>query len=324
MTRNTRISIYAALAGNLAIAAVKFVAAFVTGSAAMLSEGIHSLVDTGNEGLLLLGAKKAQPPPDPEHPYGHGREIYFWSFIVALAIFAVGGGFSVYGGIRHLIDPAPLENPFWNYVVLGSSFIFESVSWFFGWRVFQKTKGELGVLKAIHRSKDPATFIVIFEDTGALLGLLIAFCGVFLGQLLRNPYLDGIASIAIGLMLVLMSFFLAYETKGLLIGEGFERDTLRRLREMIGQDVGIAHISKLLTLFFGPDDVMLTVEVKFRDELTSKQIRASVARIKERLKSDYPEIKRIYFAAESVTENAMAEEGHAELNKSSSLRRAAS
>jgi cation diffusion facilitator family transporter len=303
MSRKSRISIYAALVGNLAIASTKFVAAFLTGSSAMLSEGIHSVVDTGNEGFLLLGIKKANQPADTEHPYGHGREIYFWSFIVALAIFAVGGGFSFYEGVRHLIHPAPLENPFWNYVVLVSSFIFEGISWIFGWKVFQKARGDLGILKAIHRSKDPTTFIVVFEDTGALLGLLIAFCGVFFSQLLRNPYIDGIASIVIGLMLGLMSVFLAYETKGLLIGEGFERETLRRLRELIAQDEAVAHINKLLTLFFGPDDVMLTVELRFRDQLTSEQVRSAVARLKDRLSSEYPEITRIYFAAESVAQN---------------------
>ena len=308
MAFQSRTSIYVALAGNLAIAAIKFVASFVTGSSAMLSEAIHSFVDTGNEGLLLLGIKKAQKPADHEHPYGHGREIYFWSFIVALAIFAVGGGLSFYEGLRHLTHPAPLKNPIWNYVVLGCSFVFEGISWIFGWKVFRKVKGERGILEAIHLSKDPTTFIVVFEDTGALVGLTIAFCGVFFAHLLRNPYLDGMASLLIGLMLGLMSVFLAYETKGLLIGEGFDRETLGRLREMIARDEAVEHVSRLLTLFFGPDDVMLTVEVKFRDELPSKQIRSAVARIKEKVRAEYHEIKRIYFAAESVTKNEPEEQ----------------
>ena len=304
----SRTSIYVALAGNLAIAAIKSVAAFITGSSAMLSESIHSIVDTGNEGLLLLGIKKAQKPADLEHPYGHGREIYFWSFIVALAIFAVGGGISFYEGLRHVAHPAQLKHPFWNYVVLACSFVFEGISWIFGWRVFRKVKGERGVLEAIHLSKDPTTFIVVFEDTGALVGLTIAFCGVFFAQLLGIPYLDGVASLIIGLMLGLMSVFLAYETKGLLIGEGFNPKTLRRLREMIARDEAVEHLSRLLTLFFGPDDVMLTVEVKFRDELSSKQIRSAVARIKENVKAEFAEIKRIYFDAESVTKNEPEEE----------------
>ena len=303
MPYESRISIYVALAGNLAIAGIKFIAAYITGSSAMLSEAIHSLVDTGNEGLLLLGISKSQKPADFEHPYGHGREIYFWSFIVAVAIFAVGGGLSLYEGVRHVANPAPRADPFWNYVVLACAFVFESISWFFGWRVFRAVKGAQGPLEAIHSSKDPTKFIVVFEDTGALTGLVIAFCGVFFGHLLHNPYLDGVASLMIGLMLTLMSVFLAYETKGLLIGEGFDRETLRQLREMIGNDQAVEHINRLLTLFFGPGDVMLTIEVRFREELSSKQIRAAVARIKENVKFKRPEIKRIYFAAESVTKN---------------------
>ena len=301
MASQSRISIYAALAGNLATAAIKFVAAFLSGSSAMLSEAIHSLVDTGNEGLLLLGMRMSRKPPDIEHPYGHGREIYFWSFIVALAIFAVGGGLSLYEGLRHLAKPAPLEDPFWNYVVLACAFVFESTSWVFGWKVFRKVKGDFGILGAIHRSKDPATFIVVFEDTGALVGLVIAFCGVFFGHLLNNVYLDGIASLLIGLMLGLMSVFLAYETKGLLIGEGFDRETLRRLREMIAQDEGVEHINRVLTLFFGPDDVMLTVEVKFRDELSPRGVRSAVARNTQKSKTTPPKNKRAFFPPEPVS-----------------------
>jgi cation diffusion facilitator family transporter len=304
----SRTSIYAALAGNLATAGIKFVAAFLSGSSAMLSEAIHSLVDTGNEALLLLGLRMSRKPADIEHPYGHGREIYFWSFIVALAIFAVGGGLSLYEGFRHLAEPAPLTNPFWNYVVLGSAFVFESTSWIFGWKVFRKIKGDQGILEAIHFSKDPTTFIVLFEDTGALVGLAIAFCGVFFGHLLHNPYLDGLASVLIGLMLALMSVFLAYETKGLLIGEGFDRETLRALRKMIAQDEAVEHINRVLTLFFGPDDVLLTIEVKFRDECSYSGVRSAVARITEKVKAEHSEIKRVYFASDSVSNDKPGQE----------------
>jgi cation diffusion facilitator family transporter len=306
--QDSKLAIYAALAGNLAIAAIKFVAAYITGSSAMLSEAIHSLVDTGNEGLLLLGIRKSREPADDEHPFGHGREIYFWSFVVAIAIFAVGGGLSVYEGINHLLHPEPMAHPIWNYVVLGCAFVFEGISWSFGWRVFRRAKGRYGMLDAIHRSKDPTLFIVVFEDTGALIGLVIAFCGIFFGSLLNNQYLDGIASTIIGLMLGVMAVFLASETKGLLIGEGFDREVLRQLRETINNDYAVQHISRLKTLFLGPDDVLLTIEVKFRDELTSKQIRAAVARIKEAIAAIRPEIKRIYFAAESVTKDEPEEQ----------------
>jgi cation diffusion facilitator family transporter len=293
-----------AIAGNLAIAATKFAAAGFTGSSAMLSEAIHSVVDTGNEGLLLLGMYKSKRPPDISHPYGHGRELYFWSLIVALTIFAVGGGVSFYEGITHLVRPQPIENPFWNYVVLGCSFVFEGISWIFGWRAFRTVKGKQGVLQAMHNSKDPSTFIVVFEDSGALVGLVIASVGVFFSQYLNNPLLDGAASIIIGLMLCLMAAFLAYETKGLLIGEGYERETLNRLRELIGTDPSVEQVKRLLTMFFGPGEVMLTLEVRFSRELSASGVRKAIARIKQLVRREYPEIKRIYFAAESVSEDA--------------------
>jgi len=299
----SRFAIYAALAGNLAIATVKFIASFITGSSAMLSEAIHSLVDSGNQLLLLLGLHKSRKPPDLEHPYGHGREIYFWSFVVAVAIFAVGGGVSTYEGVRHVLSPVPTEDPFWNYVVLGSAFVFEGISWTFAWRAFRKRLDHQGPLEAIRRSKDPTTFIVVLEDSAALIGLVIAFLGVFLGRLWSNPYLDGTASILIGVLLAAVAVLLAYETKGLLIGEGYDRKTLRKLRESISNDPSIAHLNKLLTLFFGPEDVMLTAEVKFRDHLTTRDIRAAVARIQQKVSEEHPEIKRLYFASEKMAAN---------------------
>lgn len=301
--RESKTAIYAALAGNLAIAVVKLVAAVITGSSAMVSEGIHSMVDTGNQGLLLLGLTRSKKPPDEQHPYGHGRELYFWSFVVAIAIFAVGGGVSVYEGIRHLISPVVIEDPFWNYIVLGSAFVFESISWYFGWRAFRKSMGNQNPLQAVRRSKDPTNFIVIFEDSAALIGLLIAFLGVFLGHRLSNPYLDGTASILIGLVLAAVAAVLAYETKGLLIGEGYGPKTIRELEAIIDSDEAIEHLNKLLTQFLGPDDVMLTAEVKFRDRLTTRDIREAIKRIRERITARHSEIKRIYFAAEKMTDS---------------------
>jgi cation diffusion facilitator family transporter len=299
----SKTAIYAALAGNLAIAAVKLIAAVITGSSAMVSEGIHSMVDTGNQGLLLFGLSRSKKPPDMEHPYGHGREIYFWSFVVAIAIFAVGGGVSVYEGIRHLLSPVMIEDPFWNYVVLGFAFVFESISWFFGWRAFRKRLGHQGPLQAIHRSKDPTVFVVVFEDSAALIGLVIAFLGVFFGHRLGNPYLDGTASILIGLVLATIAAFLAYETKGLLIGEGYGPKTIRELHSIIDSDGAVEHLNKLLTQFLGPDDVMLTAEVRFRERLTTREIREAVKRIRERITAKHSEIKRIYFAAEKLTDS---------------------
>jgi cation diffusion facilitator family transporter len=303
MASESKVAIFAAIAGNIAIAVTKFVAVFFTGSSAMLSEGIHSLVDTGNGWLLLLGLHKSRKPPDLTHPFGHGKELYFWSLIVAITIFAVGGGVSLYEGVSHLMHPHPTENLIWSYLVLAFAFVFEGTSWLFGWKAFRKTKGKQGVLQAIHMSKDPSTFIVVFEDSGALLGLVIAFCGVFFGQQLNNPYLDAIASTLIGLMLGLMATFLAYESKGLLIGEGVERETLKNLRSVVERDMCIEKVSRLLTMYFGPHEVMLVLDVRFRPELSAAEVRKAVARLKRNIKEEHPDITRIFFAAESVSED---------------------
>src|SRR5258705_10492732 len=187
-------AIVAAIVGNLAIAAIKFVAAAFTGSSAMISEAIHSLVDTGNGGLMVLGLHKSREPPDKDHSFGHGRELYFWTLIVAILVFAVGGGMSTYEGITHLSHPTQPVNAAWSYTVLGLAFVFEGTSWFFGWKAFSVEKGRKGVLQTIHESKDPTSFSVLLEDSAALLGLIFAFLGIFLGRQLDLPYLAGAAS----------------------------------------------------------------------------------------------------------------------------------
>lgn len=299
----SRVAIIAAILGNIAIAATKFVAAAFTGSSAMISEGIHSIVDTGNGGLMLLGLRKSRQAPDFEHPFGHGKELYFWSLIVALAIFAVGCGMSLYEGITHLMHPEPIGNPGWNYAVLGFAFVFEGTSWVFGWRVFRRAKGKRGIFEAIHKSKDPSSFMVFFEDSAALLGLVIAFMGIFAGQLLHNPYMDGLASIMIGLLLGLVSIFLAFESKGLLIGEGVDRESLRRIRRLVEEDTAVMHVSRLLTMYFGPHEVMLTLEVKFQDDLSMVKVRSAIRRIQKSVQQEYPDITRIYFASESLAQS---------------------
>ena len=300
VTAESKTALIAAILGNVAIAVTKFIAASFTGSSAMISEGIHSVIDTGNGGLILLGIRKSQLPPDFEHPFGHGKELYFWSLIVALAIFALGCGTSVYEGLRHLLYPKQIEHPFWNYGVLIFAFIFEGSSWLFGWKAFQKAKGKWGVLEGIRRSKDPSTFMVLFEDSAALLGLTIAFCGVFIGHEFGNVYADGAASILIGLVLGLVSFFLAYKSKGLLIGEGVEPDVLRNIQKLVEADHAVEHSSCLLTMHFGPHEVMLTLQVKFRDELSAVDIREAIYRIQLRVQKEHPDITRMFFASESV------------------------
>jgi len=204
MATESRTAIFAAIAGNLAIAATKLTAAFFTGSSAMFSEGIHSVVDTGNGGLMLLGLRQSKKKPDANHPFGHGKELYFWSLVVAILIFALGGGISVYEGVAHLAHPQ-LHHPSWNYLVLGFAIVFEGISFYFAIKAFRKEMSGEGILRTIRHSKDPTTFTILFEDAAALLGLVVAFCGIFLGHQLNNPYMDGVASIIIGLILPLLA-----------------------------------------------------------------------------------------------------------------------
>jgi len=296
----SKTAIVAAIFGNIAIAVTKFTAAFITGSSAMTSEGIHSFVDTGNGALILLGLRQSRKPPDAEHPFGYGKELYFWSLIVSFGIFAVGCGMSVYEGLTHLIHPEPVTNPFWNYVVLGFAFVFEGISWFFGWRAFRVTKGRRGILQAIHESKDPSTFLVFLEDSAALTGLVIAALGIFFGRLLNNPFADGLASVLIGLLLGMISVFLARESKGLLIGEGVDDKTLKQIRKLVEADPDVEHVHHLLTMHFGPNEVLLTLEVKFRDELSATGVREAVARLHRTVRREHPEINRIFFGSESL------------------------
>ena len=291
----------AAIAGNLAIAVIKFVAAAFTGSSAMLSEAIHSLVDTGNGGLMLLGVHKSREPADADHPFGHGRELYFWTLIVAILVFAVGGGMSVYEGISHLSHPTVPGNPAWSYAVLGSAFVFEGTSWLFGWKAFSVEKGSKGIVETIHNTKDPTSFSVLLEDSAALLGLLFAFFGIFLGRQLDLPYLDGAASILIGLLLCVVAMLMVYESKGLLIGEGLDRETLKSARALVEADPAVERVQHLHTLYLGPHEVLLAIELRFRSTISALEVRESVARIRQVIRAQYPDITRIFFGAESIS-----------------------
>jgi cation diffusion facilitator family transporter len=301
-TSKSKTAIVAAIAGNLAIAVIKFIAAAFTGSAAMLSEAIHSVVDTGNGGLMLLGVYKSRRPPDDEHPFGHGRELYFWTLIVAILVFAVGGGMSVYEGITHLSHPTLPANPAWNYAVLGLAFLFEGTTWFFGWKAFSAEKGSKGILETIHDTKDPTTFSVLLEDSAALLGLIFAFLGIFLGRLLGLTYLDGAASIVIGLLLCVVAVLMVYESKGLLIGEGLDRETLKSVRTLVEADLAVERVQHLHTLYLGAHEVLLTIELRFLSTISALEVRQAVARLREAIREKHPDVTRIYFGAESIGE----------------------
>ena len=273
----------------------------------MLSEGIHSLVDTGNGGLLLLGLRKSQKPADATHPFGHGKELYFWSLVVAILIFALGGGMSVYEGVTHL-SHAQLHDPTWNYVVLGFAIVFESFSFYFAYKAFRREMSGKGVFKTIRASKDPTTFTVLFEDTAALLGLVVAFLGIFLGHQLNNPYLDGVASIVIGVILAVVAGFLAFESKGLLIGEGVDPAVLASIRSIAGADPAVEEVRKSLTMHFSPNDVLLTLDIRFKKHLTAEEIATGVERLEKKIRDQHPEIQHIFIEAKSLTEGQASEE----------------
>ncbi len=300
----SKISVIAAIAANLAIAATKFAAAAVSGSSAMLSEAIHSLVDTGNGALLLLGMHRSRRPADPEHPFGYGSELYFWTLVVAIMIFALGGGMSAYEGIRHLLHPGPIEDPTMNYIVLGAAAVFESISWVFGLRSFLRDKRSQGIWTAIRRSKDPTSFSVLFEDSAALLGLAFAFLGVWLGHRLRNPYLDGVASVAIGLLLAGTALLLARESKGLLVGESADPEVVESIRSLAASNPAVDRVVHALTLQLGPEDVLLNLDLRFRAGLSAGDVARAVDEVEGAVQERHPQVRRIFIEAESIAERA--------------------
>ena len=304
MAQESKKAVVAAIIGNLAIAVIKFIAGAITGSSAMISEGIHSVVDTGNGGLLYYGLKRGARPADEHHPFGHGMEVYFWSLIVAVSIFGIGGGMSIYEGITHIQHPAPLESPTINYIVLALAMVFESFSFSVAWRVFRKSRGSRRTLAAIHHGKDPSLFTVLFEDTAALLGLVVAFFGVFLSHQLNAPVLDGTASIVIGGILVVAALWLAYESRSLLVGEAADPELVATVREIALADPAVTGLGVVLTMHLGPEDVLLNIEVQFTPGLAAEDIHTVVHRIEERITDSYPEVSRIFIEVEALSGGA--------------------
>lgn len=286
--------IYAALAGNLLIALTKFVAALLTGSSAMLSEGVHSLVDTGNGLLLLYGLRRSARPPDRHHPLGYGRELYFWSFIVALLVFALGAGIAFYEGLTHMLDPVPIENAMVNYVVLGLCFLFEGGSWWVAKREFDGKKGDLGYVEAVRRSKDPSVYTILFEDSAALLGLVIAFTGILAAEYTGLPQLDGAASIGISMILGATAIFLARESKGLLMGEPALPDVQEAILAIAQADPAVERANGVLTTHLGPEQIVANLSIDFADRLTAPEIEACVERIEARLAAEVPEVTALF------------------------------
>lgn len=299
MQSSRKLVIYAALVGNTLIAITKFVAAYFTSSSAMFSEGIHSLVDTGNQVLLLYGLKRSQLPASERFPFGHGKEIYFWSFVVAIMIFAVGAGISIYEGIHRLYDSAPVENFLINYIVLGFAIIFEGFAWYFAFREFSRGRGEWGYFEAVHKGKDPSMFVVLFEDTAAMMGLLVALGANILSQLTGLYVFDATASIIIGLILAVTAIWLAYETKSLLIGERANLHVVDGIRQLVTDFPKIDHLNEVLTMHMGPDFILVNISVDFVDPITGEEIETTVAKLDKAIKNRFSNVKRIFIEAES-------------------------
>jgi len=286
---STRV-VNAALLGNVLVALTKFAAAAITSSSAMLSEAVHSLVDSGNELLLLYGLRRAARPADAAHPFGHGRELYFWSFIVALVVFALGACASIFQGIRHVQSPVAMTNPEVNYVVLGLALVFEGSSWWVAFREFRRSKGEAGYFEAVRQSKDPTTFTILAEDSGAIVGILIAVAGIVATEVSHRPVFDGIASIAIGILLAAIATILARETKGLLIGEPARSELVSSICAMAREQPGIEHSNGLFTVHIGPRQVVAALSAAFTDTLPASEVEAIVAALEERVRKAHPEV----------------------------------
>jgi len=300
-THEKPIAVYGAIVSNLIIAISKFIVAFLTGSSAMLSEGIHSTADTGNQLLLLFGLRQSRKPADEAHPFGHGQELYFWSLIVAIILFSAGGGMSIYEGITHLEHPTELRNPAWNYFVLAFAFVVEGISWSIALRELLKRKDpDDSFWQGLRASKDPSIFIVFGEDTAALAGLLVAFFGVFLGHQTNSHYPDAIASLVIGLLLSLVAIFLAYESKSLLVGETAGPRTVEGIRKLVLGHPAVENMRRPMTLHFGPNEILLSLDVQFQAHLQASKLVKVIDELEMQIHEKYPNISQIFIEVEGL------------------------
>ena len=293
-------AIYGALGANIGIAVIKFIAAGFTGSSAMVSEGIHSAVDSGNSLLLLLGISRSKRPADAGHPFGHGKEIYFWTLIVAVLVFSLGGGMSLYEGITHLQHPVELKDPKWNYIVLLVSMVFEGASLIYAVKTFNKTKGEFSFWKEVRLSKDPALFAVIYEESAALLGLFFALVGVFLCHYFENPVFDAVASMMIGVLLIFVAVVMVRESKGLLVGESAHADIVKGVYALINNEPAVSTLYYPLTMHLAPQEILLAIDVQFKTEMTMDELFENINSLEEKIKEQYPSIKKIYIEAKNL------------------------
>ncbi|QJB70178.1 cation diffusion facilitator family transporter [Parasphingorhabdus halotolerans] len=299
MASGSKTVVYAALAGNSLIAVSKFIVASITGSSAMFSEGVHSVVDSGNQLLLLFGMSRATRKPDEKHPFGYGMELYFYTFVVAILIFAVGAGISIYEGLHSISDPQPVKSPEWSYGVLSLAMVFEGAAWWVAFKEFRRTKGDQSWYAAVRNSKDPTVFTILFEDSAAMMGLMIAFIGIFCAQYFDMPILDGIASICIGVVLAFVAVLLAFEAKGLLIGEAASPAVIKGIHNIVSEDPRISGLNEVLTMHMGPDDILLAASVDFDDKLTADKVEQCITDFETTIKEQFPQVRRIFIEAQS-------------------------
>jgi cation diffusion facilitator family transporter len=292
-TASTRTLVVALLA-NLGIAASKFVAAAITGSSAMLTEGVHSVVDSTNQLLLMWGRHASKRRPDKLHPFGYGRELYFWSFVVAVLVFSLGAGVSIYEGIIHIMRPEPAVSPLIAYAVLLVAFLLEGWSTLEAYQDFNKARGRLGWFKAVIRSKDPPAFIVLLENGAAMAGIIAAATGLLLAQLTHDPFYDGAASVVIGVILAFTAALLAYESKGLLIGEAADPVLVRNLRELACSMPGVVGVGDVLTVHSSPDQITVMMNVDFNDEIRARDVEDVVCRVEAEARERWPQVRRLF------------------------------
>ncbi len=289
--------VYAAFTGNAVIAVTKFIAASITGSSAMFSEGIHSVVDSLDQLLLLYGMKASERPPDRQHPFGYSAEIYFWAFVVAILIFAVGAGLSFYEGYVQILSPHPIANVGVSYAILVAALVIEAAAWYIAFRAIQRQRQETGskasFIRSVRQSKDPAIFTVLLEDSAACTGLVIALIGVYVADTYNLPIFDGLASIAIGFLLALVAIFLAYETKALLIGESAGQHVVDGIRNAIRANSAIIRCHELNTMHLGPSHVIVSIVAEFEDRLTTPDIEKSIAELEADIQRQFPAVKTI-------------------------------
>jgi cation diffusion facilitator family transporter len=296
----SNLPIYASIVANIAIATLKFIAAAASGSSAMAAEGVHSLVDSADGGLLLIGHRRSKRPADATHPFGYAHELYFWSLMVAVLFFMLGGGISVYHGVLDLLHPEPLNDPTWNYVVLAGATVFDGTSFVIAFRSFRRTARDRGFWVHLRGSKDPSQFAVVLEDGADLIGIALAFLGVFLGHRLRMPRLDGVASIGIGLVLAAIAIVLMIQTKALLLGESASADVLARIHGVLHEDPDVLRTDRLLTMHLGPHDILLTTSVQLAPRLEERQVAHAIIRLENEIRAAVPDVKHVCIDARVV------------------------